>query len=226
MLFHLHIVFLLLWGKPFDGIAQRCAGHCGCVEVEKTQQRGNVAFARFAEHPAVGFPHQVVGVLEQMADVAEGGVELAVADWQHCLHDGYALFPQVGAVEKAWRGVVAFHYLVAYNIWCAEVYKIPVVDAVGVREVEVGYMPFFFRVFACFLVALHERQKCRQPVLVDFAGEHLGYGLQRGVEGLFGYLPVGWHHHSDKFVAFAIFAFACLEKAAKYVGLAWCRCGA
>ena len=73
MLFHLHIVFLLLWGKPFDGIAQRCAGHCGCVEVEKTQQRGNVAFARFAEHPAVGFPHQVVGVLEQMADVAEGG---------------------------------------------------------------------------------------------------------------------------------------------------------
>lgn len=55
------------------------------------------------------------GVLEQMADVAEGGVELAVADGQHCRHDGYALFPQVGAVEKAWRGVVAFHYLVAYK---------------------------------------------------------------------------------------------------------------
>ena len=148
MLFHLHIVFLLLWSKPFDGIAQRCAGHCGCVEVEKTQQRGNVAFARFAEHPAVGFPHQVVGVLEQMADVAEGGVELAVADWQHCRHDGYALFPQVGAVEKAWRGVVAFHYLVAYNIWCAEVYKIPVVDAVGVGEVELGYPLFLCGVFA------------------------------------------------------------------------------
>ena len=111
-------------------------------------------------------------------------------------------------------------------IWCAEVYKIPVVDAVGVGEVELGYPVFLCGVFACLPVALHERQKCRQPVLVDFAGEHLGYGLQRGVEGLFGYMPVGGHHHSDKFVAFAIFAFAGLEKAAQCVGFAWCRCGA
>ena len=112
-------------------------GRVGALQVG--DQGGLVALAGFAEEPADGFVNEVVGVVKEDIGDGESIGQLSVADEGHGADDAYALLPQGFAVagEVVEQAAVFIQQPFAQQGIAREVYQVPVIDILGVGEVEI-----------------------------------------------------------------------------------------
>ena len=158
-------------GEFLDGVAQHGAGHGLVAGLQVSLQSRLVAFSRFAEEPADGFVDEVVGVVQEDVRDGEGVAELPVADEGHGADDADALLPEGLAVarEVVEERAVAIEEPFPEEGVAAQVHEVPVVDAVGVGEVELDARLLQRRRLFCVPEHLHQRQQGGEAHFVKFA---------------------------------------------------------
>ena len=207
----LHIMFALLGGEPFDGIAQGRTRHVSVSAVEEPAQAGLVLLAHLAQHPARGFANQVVFVMEQQVGQREGVVEVAPSNPLPGGNDGDALFPQQLALSQPveW-GVVAVFEVGSHDLSGREVYQVPVVDAVGMGQV--GFIQGCSPVVVGMLELFDHAQEGSHAQLVYRTVQQLHQFGEWCVAIALGNGAGGRYRYSDEDIVFAILPFSGFEE--------------
>ncbi len=219
-------------GEFFDGVAEGGAGHgevagvlrggCGrfCSGgvggLEPGFEGGAVAFPGFAEEPADGFVDEVVGVVQEDIGDGEGVLELAGADEGHGADDADALFPEGAAVagEVVEEGAVFVEEPLPEQGVAAEVDEVPVVDAVGVGEVEVDAGALAVRGLAFVVEDFDEGEEGGEAEFVVVAPDaFFEVGEINFSPGRFDDFAGRGDLDSQELIAFAVLAGAGLEEA-------------
>ena len=100
-LYGFHPVMPFIVAHLFDGVAEGCAGHLVGVLVEEiAEEIHGDTLAHFAEHPAYGFVHEVVGMVEVLLSIAKAPRRIALLRCLPRTHHAHALFPEVVAVSQ------------------------------------------------------------------------------------------------------------------------------
>ena len=186
-----HLAFqisLPLWFRElFDGVAEHGAGHLAvaghrCFTAFSMTVVQNalqihlqclpVALSRLAEEPADGFVDQVVRVMKENISNGERVVKLPVPDEGHGGDDADALLPDgLAAAGQIVQDAAVFVQQPHAEQWiAAQVHQVPVVDTVGMGEVEIdaaAAVGFRLRMRE----DIHQRQQSRQPQLVILAAD-------------------------------------------------------
>lgn len=212
-----------------DGVAEGSAGHDGAAGTvgaggdaeEVAAQEGAVVLVDLAQQPAHGLVHEVVGMEEEEVGEGQGVGILAVAHELHGADDGDALLPEAAAAGKVVEErAVAVQEPVAEELVAAEVHEVPVVDAVGMGEVEVYAAAATVVVTAGVLVYLHQDEEGAEAHLVPRRGKGV-LDVGKGAAA-----PHGLHHatgdghlDAEEPVAVAVLPGAGLEEPAEGDGL-------
>ncbi len=158
------VLFPNRFGIFFYGIPEERPGHGPVSDGEVGREAVHIAFARFAEEPSYRLLEQVVErflLREEAVGYRIGIVQVALTDEIDGRDNSHPLFPEGPAVirqiveEGAVAGVEPGpEYLVA-----GEIHQIPVVDEIGMGEVEGDTLLLETGVLLTVPEKLHERQK-------------------------------------------------------------------
>lgn len=177
-----------------------------------------IALAGFAKEPTCGFLEQVVeglGLGEEDFGYGVGVVELTFSDELHGGDDADALFPEgfpvAGKVVE--EAAVFVEEPFAEEGIAAEVDEVPIVDVLGVGEVEVDVGFLCGGVFLGVAKEFDEDEECGEANFVIGAGNaFLEFVHRTLIPKGFDYLSGGGHFDAEKEVAFAILSGAAFEK--------------
>ena len=196
-------------------IAEHGAGHglvaCGEIGV----QSSFVALAGLAQQPADSLVDEVVRMMQQDVGDGVGVVETAVTQELHGADNAYALVPHrlavTGQVVKQ-RGIL-IQQPTAQQLVARQVDKVPVVDGVQMRKVEINAGLLLLGVLPGMLELLYQHQQCCQPYLMPLGGQTLfQFGEGALTPQRFHHLSRHRHLHAQETVALAVLPHPCLEE--------------
>ena len=106
------------------------------------------------------------------------------------------------------------HKPMPQNLWCRQIYQIPIINVLGMRQVEINALLLQGLVFFGVLEDLHQGQQGGQAHLVVFGGD-AGLKVLEGGCGpaLLHHLAGQGHLDAQELVALAVLALPRLEEA-------------
>ena len=138
----IHVVPPLFFGELLNGIAEHGAGHVVGMDIKERYKLGFISLANLAKHPAYRLLHQVVRMMEETLRKGNDVVEIIPADEGEGGNHGDALVPQQMAVcQFIQYGMTSVDEIFPNDGGSSKVYKIPIVDFIGVRKIkiEIGF---------------------------------------------------------------------------------------
>ena len=149
--------------QSLDGVAEHGSGHSRMAFVEPVDEALIVALASLAQEPSDSLMDEVVGVMEQNVGNGVGFIQLIVSQELHGGDNAYALFPYRLAItgKVVEDGSVLVEQPCSQQFVTRKVYEIPVINAVGMTEVEVDAFPLIVGVLLIMLELLYkDKQSC------------------------------------------------------------------
>ena len=186
------------------------------MEVQKGKEGLLVFLAGFSEEPAYRLVNQIMRMVEKNEGNVEGVLSFSASDEGHCGDHPYSLFPQgftllCKIIEEF--AVFVFEVL-AKEFVAGEVYEIPVVNVLCMREVEVYGLLLESRSLFGVGENLHQAEQRRQPNFMELRGYALLQIFPGGFLPAFLYNGAGYgHFDSQELISVSVFSFPGFEEA-------------
>lgn len=205
-----------------NGISQSSPGHLQTMFPEKITKSVYVTLAHLAQHPADSLVHQVVMMAKKGFRQPQCVVKLTRLYQPQGRNDRYALLPQIFTAGKPvkHRAIsIGMQQPVADYLRTGQIHQVPVIGLTGMAQIESSYLLTpFIRILLLsgkrFQHLLHKNHKTTQTHFMPPAVQQFfKFGKRHAAHDGLDHFTRLRHFQPEKFITFAIFAFACLEKA-------------